>query len=139
MFPIASPARLTAASVAATNDRPSGNSRSSEVWLKNTRRSTPMPEHQDTDQDRRHDQTGILAHDSLLRRPCLLTLQPGQASAAQLNRERMGSDHAVGPIAPTLVQNDQIRAAQLTIINQPTAVQIGGTACLSGDEGNHAA
>jgi hypothetical protein len=29
--------------------------------------------------------------------------------------------HAVAPIAPTMVQNDQIRAAQLTIINQLTA------------------
>jgi hypothetical protein len=51
---------------------------------------------------------------------------PPQHPNARTSGQRMGSDHAVGPIAPTLVQNDQIRAAQLTIINQPTAVQIGG-------------
>ena len=42
MSPIASPARVTAASAAATNDRPAGNSRNSEVWLKNTRRGPVM-------------------------------------------------------------------------------------------------
>src|SRR6185437_8466871 len=34
---IASPARVTADSAAATNERPTGNSLSSEVWLRNTR------------------------------------------------------------------------------------------------------
>jgi len=42
MSSTASPARLTARSAAAANDRSAGNSRSSEVWLKNTRRASPM-------------------------------------------------------------------------------------------------
>ena len=42
MSAIASRARATAASAAATNDRPRGNSRNSEVWLRNTRRGPAM-------------------------------------------------------------------------------------------------
>ncbi len=42
MSMIASPARDTAASAAATNDCPTGSRRNSAVWLRNTRRATSM-------------------------------------------------------------------------------------------------
>ena len=42
MSATASCARATAASAAATNDRSRGNSRNSEVWLRNTRRGPAM-------------------------------------------------------------------------------------------------
>jgi len=36
----ASPARITASCAAATNDRPTGNRRNSDVWDRNTRRGS---------------------------------------------------------------------------------------------------
>ncbi len=39
----------------------------------------------------------------------------------------MGSGHAAGTNVQTGAQNDQIRTTELKIINQPAAVQIGGS------------
>jgi hypothetical protein len=52
MSTMASPALVTACSATATNDRPAGSLRNSEVWLRNTRRgrgttkSHPLPRSQ---------------------------------------------------------------------------------------------
>jgi len=43
MFTTAFPVRVTAPFAAATNDRPSGSRRSSDVWPKNTRRGDALP------------------------------------------------------------------------------------------------
>ena len=46
----------------------------------------------------------------------------------------MRNGHAVGPIVQTAAQNNQICAAHLEIVNQPTAAPNGGSRAQAADQ-----
>jgi hypothetical protein len=92
MSATASPARDTAASAAATNDRPAGNSRNSEVWLRNTRRGpatiTRYPRHVPSWPATRALSLGTPAHlPPALRRTSYRFVRRGHSSRGQNSRE----------------------------------------------------